>query len=153
LGLSVINDKRNKKQLVSQSITSMISELKEIKKAIEENKKPVLQVDKHDLSSVNLNFSFGGFITASYESMLFSGVLREIDIETQRKIIDLYEHIRLYNDMKRRLQEIIVASVNTVSPIFVENLQKFGETLSGALTKIKTKVDDMLQLLTNNYET
>lgn len=131
----------------------MISELKEIKKAIEENKKPVLQVDKHDLSSVNLNFSFGGFITASYESMLFSGVLREIDIETQRKIIDLYEHIRLYNDMKRRLQEIIVASVNTVSPIFVENLQKFGETLSGALTKIKTKVDDMLQLLTNNYET
>lgn len=153
MGLSVINDKRNKKQLVSQSITSMISELKEIKKAIEENKKPVLQVDKHDLSSVNLNFSFGGFITASYESMLFSGVLREIDIETQRKIIDLYEHIRLYNDMKRRLQEIIVASVNTVSPIFVENLQKFGETLSGALTKIKTKVDDMLQLLTNNYET
>lgn len=144
--LSIITEQRRKKQLISQSVKMMISEVEKIKKAIDEKKKPSIVIDEEKPSSFKINLSFGGYFTSSYESMMISGALKEIELHTQEKIIDLYEHIRLYNDLKIRLQEIVMIS-HDVKPQFVENLGKFGETLDNTVKSIKTKIDELLPIL------
>ena len=146
-GLSVLREKQKHKQMISQSFQSMISELEETKKELEEIKLPLIGFDQSEGSSYDIKFSFGHVTIASYESMLFSGVLREINVKTQRKIIDLYEHIKQYNSMKDKIQELVMVSTGTVKPAFIKNLKSFSESTEQVLEKNKRKIDEVLEIL------
>jgi hypothetical protein len=147
-GLSVINDRRNRIHIAASAIKSIIAELKAMKKAVDEGIiKPPLEISLPDASgNYGIKVSYHVFHTASYDSLPYSGSFRELDPETQRKIADVYEHIKTYNRSRMRLQKIIIAPAG-VSTNFIENIRQYGNTVETILKENITKIEELITTL------
>ena len=108
-GVTVLNDKKNRSHRVYTTTQSMLSELKAMKKAIDEGSiKPAIEVTETNADGkFNIHMNYHSFYTATYDSMLYSGVFRELEPETQRKIADTYESIKMYNSIRVQGQNIL----------------------------------------------
>ena len=144
-GLSIINDRRNRKHASSRAKESLISELNATKKSISELK-PLVEVTPENDDSSYVKIVYGHFHTSAYDSMLFSGSFRELDAETQRKIVELYEDIKLVNNSRMRLQEIITTNTD-VNKSFIRNITDFGKNIDDRIKKISDKIPSLIEHL------
>ena len=146
-GLSVLRDKQRKKQTVTQSIKSMIGELEYIQLILKDIKEPLISIDKTNTKSINFNFSYQIMPIASYESMLYSGVLKEIDVQTKLYIIRFYEEAKFFDKIRYRIVELSTITSQSVSPNYINNLELYSKSASKTLKDLKESLNELLDLL------
>ena len=103
LSVSVLNDNRQQKHLISNSLNSMILELGRIQNFLNGKTGPQTIFNK---STGKFKFDLITVETANFDSMLYSGVFHLLDGDTQGKITDFYERVKMINTMYIKLFEI-----------------------------------------------
>lgn len=146
-GLSVLREKQRMKQTVTQSLKSMINELEYIQLMLEDIKEPLISIDKANPNSLKFNFSYQIMPIASYESMLHSGVLKEIDVSTQLYIIRFYEEAKFFDKIRYRMVELATATSKSVFPDYINNIEHFSIFASKVLKGLKESLNELLDML------
>lgn len=139
-GLSIANDWRRGRNAKRKSIESMIGELNDVVTYVKDRKDPIVKIEG---SGVQLHGA--SFQTASFDSMIYSQIFREFDIETQVKISNFYEKIKVTNLLGNKLLEVITMGDST-QPKFFDNVRRMGENIQG---RLKEHQEEVAKLITH----
>ncbi|MFZ0184539.1 MAG: hypothetical protein WAL88_06875 [Nitrosotalea sp.] len=152
-GITVLNDKKNQSHTVSSTIRSMLAELKSMKKVIDAGSiKPAIQVNETGADGkFNIDMNYHSFHTATYDSVLYSGVFRELEPETQRKIADTYESIKMYNSIRVQGQNIALSLSSLSTSNLRENVMSYGSMVETILKIVIKNIEELITLLEEKY--
>ena len=152
-GVSILNDKKNRNHTVFAAIQSMMAELKAMKKAIDDKSiEPAIKTSEPDSNGrFSIEVKYHSFHTATYDSMLYSGVFRELEPEIQRKIADTYESIKVYNSSRVQAQNIGISLSALSTTNLRTNVSSYGDMIDVLLNFVIKNVEELILLLEKKY--
>ena len=86
--------------------------------------------------------------SSSFESMIYSGSFRMLDTNSQNKITELYNYIKVGNTASLKLLELITTN-NEITEKFILNILNYGIMLSNIHLKIKELIPSAQEVLKN----
>lgn len=124
--------------LKSKSIDLLVQELKTHHEFLE----------KHNVESVTKSnglYIFNGVIfeTTAFDSLVYSGVLRDLKASLQIKLSKTYEKIKMTNSLCMQIQQILALG-DANSKQFQNSIDAFGQTYD-------KKLNDLLQVMCNSF--
>jgi len=152
--LYLLSDSMKKKNDISTICKSIISELNDIKTYLETRKKPLLKITSNptDPSDENLSFHTHHLGISSFDSMLYSGIFRDLDTNTQIKLSKIYGEIKLSNASSTRIWELITKD-QKYSTTHLTNVQNYANVLDKKYDEIKDAIPDVISLLNKKINT
>jgi hypothetical protein len=152
-GVTVLNDKKNRSHMVFSTIQSMLAELRDMKKAIDAGSiKPAIQIDEIDSEGkFGIHMNYHSFHTATYDSVLYSGVFREFEPEIQRKIANTYESIKMYNSIRTQGQNTALSLSSLSTSNLRENVMSYSIMVDTILKNVIKNIEELITLLEGKY--
>ena len=148
--LHLLNDYIKRKSILSKMYTSIISELNNTKKYLDTRKIPMLEIipDPNDPNEKTVRVHGHSLETSSFDSMLYSGIFRDLDTDNQLKLSEIYGKIKLSNQTSARVYEML-NSDQSVSTRHLNNVQNYSIALDKRYDEIKDEIPNILKLLNN----
>ena len=126
---------------ISLSIESVIKELEDISCFIQDRKNHTIE-----RTSNGVRLHEASIQKAAFDSMIYSGIFREIDNKIQIMLSNLYQEIKLSNQLSAQIEHAMAMGDST-SSTYVISLTEFGTAVDRKLNYIKTNIDKLLPIL------
>ena len=149
--LYLLNDLIKKRKDISTISKSIISELNDIKKYLEARTKPLLEITS-DPNGKTLSFHGYSLETTSFDSIMYSGIFRNLDTNIQIKLSNIYGRIKLSNEQNSRIWGL-ATSVQTHTTRYLENIQNYADELDKRYDEIKDAIPELTSLLNKKSST
>lgn len=148
-GLSLINDRRHKIHNLKDSYKSLLYELKEQKKYLDNRTKKT--VDRIADEGIIANSMYIGI--SRYDSLIYSGMFRQLDYNVQDLAVQVYGRIKIVNRSSTRITEMILYKTGNSSQDFIEQMHSMGTQVDKHMDEIKSNIPKLIKLVEDRMST
>ncbi|GEM_PF-6621994 len=147
--LHLLNEFVKKKKEIALISKSLIHELTDVKQYIEKRERPAFKVvDKPDGDNKTINFKGHSLSHFAYDSIIYSGAIRDFHVDTQYKLALIYGKIRRSNLSTEKIFDLAFRH-ESVSLLHLDNIKNFTENYEKELDGIAVNITEMIAILSH----